>query len=105
MSHLIRCVVCLTLLSVAPGAVGQSVVNHKYGQPDKFRQLDEVLPTPNSMRTASGAPGHEYWQQKVDYDIDVTLDDEKQRISGQETITYHNDSLSYQQYYYLVSHA
>ena len=65
---------------------------------DKFRQLDEVLPTPNSYRTASGAPGHEYWQQKVDYEIDVALDEEKQWITGSERITYHNnspDTLSY----------
>ena len=40
---------------------------------DKFRQLEEVLPTPNVYRNAAGEPGHEYWQQRVDYDIDVTL--------------------------------
>ncbi len=43
-------------------------------------------------RTASGAPGHLYWQQRADYDIEVTLDDEIQRISGDETISYHNQS-------------
>ena len=59
---------------------------------DKFRQLDEVLPTPNNYRTASGAPGHAYWQQQVDYKIDVTLDDEKQRLRGREVIKYHNNS-------------
>ena len=65
---------------------------------DKFRQLDEYLPTANNYRTASGAPGHEYWQQQADYKIDVTLDDENQRITGQATITYYNnspDSLKY----------
>ncbi|MEQ3696028.1 MAG: M1 family metallopeptidase [Pseudomonadales bacterium] len=59
---------------------------------DKFRQLDELLPTPNSYRNAAGAPGHEYWQQQADYDIEVTLDDENQRIIGSETITYTNNS-------------
>ncbi len=59
---------------------------------DKFRQLEELLPTPNIYRTASGAPGHEYWQQQVDYEIDVELDDENQRIIGSERITYHNNS-------------
>ncbi len=60
---------------------------------DKFRQLsDEVLPTPNVYRTASGAPGHKYWQQQADYVIDVTLDDEKQRIIGAAKIKYHNNS-------------
>ena len=73
-------------------AVSQTVTNSKYQQPDKFRQLEEVLPTPNDYRTASGAPGHAYWQQKVDYVIDVELDDAKQRIIGRETITYTNNS-------------
>lgn len=59
---------------------------------DPFRQLEEVLPTPNDYRSASGAPGHEYWQQQADYDIEVTLDDENQSISGKEKVTYHNNS-------------
>ena len=59
---------------------------------NKFRQLGQELPTPNTYRNAAGAPGHEYWQQKADYDMDLTLDDEKQRIYGVETITYHNQS-------------
>ena len=57
---------------------------------DKFAQLETLLPTPNSYRTASGAPGPDYWQQRADYDIKVTLDDAKQAISGRETITYTN---------------
>jgi hypothetical protein len=59
---------------------------------DKFRQLEEVLPTPNEQRTASGAPGHKYWQQQADYKMRITLDDNKQRIVGAETITYTNNS-------------
>ena len=58
----------------------------------KFRQLGTELPTPNSYRTASGAPGHEYWQQRADYNINVELDDEKQQIRGTETIVYSNNS-------------
>ncbi len=59
---------------------------------DKFRQLEESLPTPNTYRTASGAPGHQYWQQDVNYKIDITLNDEKQTLSGSETIDYTNNS-------------
>jgi len=59
---------------------------------DKFRQLDELLPTPNSYRTASGAPGHKYWQQQADYKIKVKLDDAKQKLDASETITYKNNS-------------
>jgi hypothetical protein len=65
---------------------------------DAFRQLDEVLPTANVYRTSSGAPGHAYWQQRVDYVIDVALDEDARRITGSERITYHNhspDALSY----------
>ena len=58
----------------------------------KFRQLKQELPTPNSYRTASGAPGHEYYQQKADYKMDIVLDDENQRIYGEEVITYFNNS-------------
>ena len=58
----------------------------------KFKQLGQALPTPNVYRTASGAPGHEYWQQQVDYNIQVTLDDENQRIDGEERILYKNNS-------------
>ncbi|HZV65349.1 MAG TPA: aminopeptidase, partial [Telluria sp.] len=65
---------------------------------DKFRQLDELLPTPTTVRTASGAPGHAYWQQRADYTIRASLDEAKRAVSGAETITYHNnspDTLSY----------
>ena len=58
----------------------------------KFRQLGQELPTPNVYRTASGAPGHEYYQQRADYNMSITLDDETQRIYGEETITYTNNS-------------
>lgn len=59
---------------------------------DKFRQLAEVLPTPNVYRTASGAPGHKYWQQQVDYDIEIKLDDKTQQLTGFETLKYQNNS-------------
>lgn len=59
---------------------------------DKFKQLYEEFATPNVYRTASGAPGHQYYQQKADYVIDVELDDEKQVLKGVETITYKNNS-------------
>jgi hypothetical protein len=62
------------------------------GFDDKFRQLDELLPTPNTIRTASGAPGQAYWQQRADYTIRATLDEANRAISGAETITYHNNS-------------
>ena len=59
---------------------------------NKFKQLHEELPTPNVYRTASGAPGHEYYQQKADYIINVELDEKNNILSGNETITYTNNS-------------
>jgi hypothetical protein len=59
---------------------------------DKFRQLEEVLPTGNAVRNAAGAPGSAYWQQRADYRIEATLDEAKRAISATETITYHNNS-------------
>lgn len=58
----------------------------------KFAQLGEELPTPNEYRNAAGAPGHNYYQQKADYKIKVSLDDAHQKITGEETITYTNNS-------------
>lgn len=58
----------------------------------KFEQLGTTLPTPNTYRTASGAPGKEYWQQKADYKMKLVLDDNNQTITGSETITYYNNS-------------
>ena len=58
----------------------------------KFRQLEQELPTPNAYRTASGAPGHEYYQNKASYDMSISLDERTHRIDGSEWITYTNNS-------------
>ncbi|SEQ30268.1 M1 family metallopeptidase [Neolewinella agarilytica] len=57
-----------------------------------FRQLYTELPTPNVYRNAAGAPGHEYWQQQADYEMEIRLDDAEQKIYGTSKITYHNNS-------------
>ena len=59
---------------------------------NKFAQLGEELPTPNEYRNAAGAPGHNYYQQKADYKINVSLNDADQTIHGEEVITYTNNS-------------
>jgi hypothetical protein len=85
---------CLAL-GLAPSVLRAQTTN---SGTDKFAQLETLLPTPNSYRTASGAPGTDYWQQRADYNIKVTLDDQKQAITGSETITYTNlspDVLTY----------
>ena len=60
--------------------------------PDKFKQMYDLLATPNMYRTASGAPGPEYYQQQADYKIDLELDDKNAKLFGQETVTYTNNA-------------
>jgi hypothetical protein len=79
----------LYLLIFIPAILFSQNPNENY---NLFKQLDERLPTPNVYRNAAGAPGFMYWQQKVDYDIDIRLDDNSQRIYGEEWITYFNNS-------------
>ena len=59
---------------------------------NKFKQLKEELSTPNVYRTASGAPGHQYYQNEADYVMNISLNDNEQKITGSETITYFNNS-------------
>jgi hypothetical protein len=75
------------VLCIASNLLSQENLNNS-----KFKQLHEELPTPNVYRTASGAPGHEYYQQTADYLIDVELDEVNNIIHGKETITYTNNS-------------
>ena len=65
-----------------------SISNHG----NKFEQLGTILPTPNEYRTASGAPGPKYWQQRCDYDIKCELDEAKLKLTGSEMVTYYNNS-------------
>ena len=78
----------LFTINLIPVSTGQ-VYSYKE---DPFKQLHELLPSPNSNRLASGAPGPNYWQQRADYHIKVILDDENQRLIGSETINYQNNS-------------
>lgn len=87
-----------TLLAIFSAFAGWSQTD---GDHSKFKQLGTQLPTPNTYRTASGAPGHEYWQQKADYVMKIELDDDLQRVRGYETITYTNNSPDALQYLWL----
>ena len=59
---------------------------------NKFKQLKEEVATPNVYRTASGAPGHQYYQNEADYVMNIFLNDQNQKLTGSETIKYHNNS-------------
>jgi hypothetical protein len=80
----------LATLSLIATIAGSAFAAEPYE--DKFRQLDELLPTATDTRTASGAPGHAYWQQRADYKIRARLDEANHAIQGNETVTYHNNS-------------
>lgn len=78
-------------------AVGQSPNINK----SKFRQLYDQLPTPNMYRTGGGAPGAFYYQQQANYKMDIRLDDENQRIYGEEVVTYINNAPEALEYLWL----
>jgi Peptidase family M1 domain len=69
-----------------------SICQAQYNANNRFEQLGAQLPSPNTTRSASGAPGKDYWQQRADYDIKVELDERNNEIIGSETITYFNNS-------------
>jgi hypothetical protein len=81
---------CLLLAVVSVAQPPQSNPGSNHG--NRFEQLGYLLQSPNEYRTASGAPGPKYWQQKADYDISVELDEAKLHLTGSETITYYNNS-------------
>lgn len=58
----------------------------------KFESMDRMLESPSPYRTASGAPGAEYWQQRADYKIKASIDENTNLLTGEETITYYNNS-------------
>ena len=76
------------LMSTLPSWAQWSEQNHA----ERFEQLGPLLRSPNVYRTASGAPGHMYWQQKADHEIEVELNDDNQSIKGWQKITYYNNS-------------
>jgi hypothetical protein len=81
------------LLSTGSVIIAQDIRNNPTSNHgNKFEQLGTILPTPNEYRTASGAPGPKYWQQRADYDIKATLDEKKLLLTGSETVTYFNNS-------------
>ena len=86
----------MLLLALIAGLAGQAAGQAPQasspvaGDSSPFRRLE--LPAANSIRTGSGAPGPDYWQQKVDYVIRASLDTVAQKVTGDERITYTNHS-------------
>ncbi len=83
----------LAILLVVISVKAQDIKNNPgSNHGNRFEQLGTILPTPNEYRTASGAPGPKYWQQRCDYDIVCELDEPGRRLNGKETLTYFNNS-------------
>ena len=100
MKNLINsCKVILTL--IASIIVFISTAQNPNLNYNKFKQLKEEMATPNVYRTASGAPGHAYYQNEADYVMNLTLNDQQQKLTGSETITYHNNSQDKLEYLWL----
>jgi hypothetical protein len=79
-------------VALIANAQDNSTSNNSKKNVDKFKQMYDLLATPNMYRTASGAPGPEYYQQQADYKIDIELDDKNAKLYGQETVTYTNNA-------------
>ncbi len=82
-----------SLVLIALGSAAQNTQNNPgSNHGNKFEQMGANFPTPNEYRTASGAPGPKYWQQRCDYDIKCELDEKNTKLTGSETVTYFNNS-------------
>lgn len=83
----------LVLLALSFGtALAQPLRNAGSNHGNRFEQLDYLMQDPNEYRTASGAPGPRYWQQRADYDINVDINEDENILTGSETVTYFNNS-------------
>lgn len=88
-----KIVLSISVFMFALAGISQNIKNNpNSNHGNKFEQLGTILPDPNSFRTASGAPGKQYWQQKADYNIEAVLDEKELSLTGKEMITYYNNS-------------
>lgn len=85
-------VVLVLMISFSSNSLSQLLHNPHSNHGNSFEELGFLLPTPNENRTASGAPGPKYWQQRADYEMDIILDESNNILTGNETITYYNNA-------------
>ncbi|MGQ0829112.1 MAG: M1 family metallopeptidase [Bacteroidota bacterium] len=83
----------IACLIITTSVFSQDIQNNpKSNHGNKFEQLGTILPDANNFRSASGAPGNQYWQQRADYEIDAFLNEKELKLEGTEQITYYNNS-------------
>src|SRR4051812_37127841 len=91
--HMKKVLLFFVTAGLSTAVLAQDIKNNpNSNHANKFEQLGTILPTPNEYRTASGAPGPKYWQQRADYDIKASLDEKALKLTGSETVTYYNNS-------------
>jgi hypothetical protein len=88
----------ITTAFVAQEKIEKKGTQKGHTDENKFRQMKDLLATPNDQHTASGGPGHQYSQQKVDYVMNIRLEESTNKIYGEEKITYHNNSKDHLEY-------
>jgi hypothetical protein len=79
------------LFFLSSSLIAQEKEPSNYNYNDAFGH-DFYSKNGTATRSASGKPGHAYWQNSADYTIDVNLNETTKEISGSETITYTNNS-------------
>jgi len=72
-------------------SLAQEKVAGKYVPEEAFSPLFYTQ-NGNEYRSASGAPGPKYWQNRVDYNISASLDEATNKVKATITITYKNNS-------------
>ncbi len=89
-----KLILITSLIFASLTAIAQEVKKEPQGHTDinKFSQMYAEMATPNMFRTASGAPGPAYYQQRADYKINLELDDKASKMYGSETVTYYNNA-------------
>ena len=100
-STTVLCLGAVSLASASDGP-GRGVAGSQEDAVAKFRQLDTEWRSPNVYRSASGAPGPAYWQQRADVTIDARLDENTQRIFAEMDIDYVNNSPDTLRYIWLA---
>ncbi|MES2795452.1 MAG: M1 family metallopeptidase [Bacteroidota bacterium] len=90
MTNSIKVILLVTVIGTTFNLIAQEA--QPFNGNTRFEQLDKILPTPNTYRTASGAPGKDYFQNRADYDIKAELDEKNNKIIGSETVTFYNQS-------------
>ena len=84
-----KLITAMAVFAFTSGVFAQDAPKYDYNE--AFKPF--FYPTTGTeTRSASGQPGHKYWQNSADYVLNVSLNDAKNEITGTSEITYTNNS-------------